>query len=27
MQGISEEDYATVIRVLKRIVSNLEGNR
>lgn len=27
MQGISEEEYATVIRVLKRIVSNLEGNR
>ena len=27
MQGISEEEYTTVIRVLKRIVSNLEGNR
>ena len=27
MQGISEEEYATVIRVLERIVSNLEdGN-
>src|SRR3990172_5372944 len=25
MQGISEEEYATVIRVLKRIVTNLEG--
>lgn len=27
MQGIREEEYATVIRVLKRLVSNLEGNR
>jgi DNA-binding MarR family transcriptional regulator len=26
MQGISEEEYATVIRVLQRIVSNLGGN-
>jgi DNA-binding MarR family transcriptional regulator len=25
MQGISEEEYATVIRVLERIVSNLNG--
>jgi DNA-binding MarR family transcriptional regulator len=25
MQGISEEDYTTVINVLQRIVSNLEG--
>ena len=25
MQGISEEEYATLIRVLKRIVTNLEG--
>jgi len=25
MQGISEEEYTTVIRVLKRIVTNLEG--
>jgi len=27
MQGISEEKYTMVIRVLKRIVTNLEGNR
>lgn len=27
MQGISEEEYATVIRVLQRMVSNLEGER
>jgi hypothetical protein len=28
MQGVSEEEYATVIRVLQRIVGNLqqEGN-
>ena len=26
MQGISEEEYATVIRVLQRIVSNLAGD-
>lgn len=26
MQGIGEEEYATVIRVLQRIVSNLGGN-
>jgi DNA-binding MarR family transcriptional regulator len=26
MQGISQEEYTTVIRVLQRIVSNLEGN-
>ncbi len=26
MQGISEEEYTTVIRVLQRIVSNLGGN-
>ncbi len=26
MQGISQEEYATVIRVLQRIVSNLDGN-
>ncbi|MCI0422953.1 MAG: hypothetical protein L0312_27630, partial [Acidobacteria bacterium] len=25
MQGIGEEEYATVIRVLQRMVSNLEG--
>ena len=25
MAGISEEDYATVIRVLERIVQNLDG--
>lgn len=27
MQGISQEDYMVVIRVLQRIVSNLEANR
>jgi len=27
MQGISEEEYATVIRVLQRLVSNLEGHK
>jgi len=27
MQGISEEEYATMIRILKRIVSNLEGHK
>lgn len=26
MEGISQEEYATVIRVLQRIVSNLGGN-
>ena len=26
MQGISQEEYAMVIRVLQRMVSNLEGN-
>jgi len=27
IQGINEEEYATVVRVLKRIVTNLGGNR
>jgi len=26
MRGISAEEYATAIKVLKQIVSNLEGN-
>ena len=27
MQGISEEEYTTVIRVLQRLVGNLEGHK